>query len=67
MSDERDEVTPTPELVQWAYKAYYAGSAGTNAQQISDDVNDLGKAGWEMCGADNGYIYFRRPLAIRDE
>jgi hypothetical protein len=45
---------------QWEYLTLAADAAA--------DLNDLGKAGWELTGVSNGTLYFKRPaLTFREQ
>jgi len=44
---------------EWEYLTVAADEAG--------DLNALGRDGWELVGADNGKLYFKRPtLSFRE-
>jgi len=60
-------------MQKWEYTAYYfeySGrgkpalwqNKGKNGRSAWDDIEDLGKEGWELVNHDEGLFVFKRPI-----
>lgn len=61
MADNNEPIQTQEAIQQWEYKSYPLPAGVQNQAKQEEDLNNLGKEGWEMVAATTGKLHFKRP------
>ena len=61
MAENNEPIQTQEAIQQWEYKSYPLPAGVQNLAKQEEDLNKLGKEGWEMVAATTGKLHFKRP------